>query len=301
MDIDGLKDRVLALPIQAANYRNLQSVGSTLYYIRQGSKDAKPALADVRPGARKETALGSVGRLRDLRRRQEDARLAGRQVRHHRPAQRAGDHRRAARPVRAWRCSSTASRSGSRSSTNAGGRCATSSTTRTCTAWTGRRCATSTQPLVAHVNHRADLTYVIGEMIGELNAGHAYVGGGDMPQPPRIPTGLLGAELRRDPATGYYQIAKILRAQLGRQAALAADRDRRRRQGRRLHHRRQRPADQRDDQHLRGAGQHGRQAGDAQAQRRAEGEGQPRGRGRADRQTRRSCITTTGWRATSRR
>ena len=33
------------------------------------------------------------------------------------------------------------------------------------------------EPLVAHVSHRADLTYVIGEMIGELNAGHAYVGG----------------------------------------------------------------------------------------------------------------------------
>ena len=44
-----------------------------------------------------------------------------------------------------------------------------------------------------HVNHRADLTYVIGEMIGELNAGHTYVGGGDLPQPERIPMGLLGA------------------------------------------------------------------------------------------------------------
>jgi len=41
----------------------------------------------------------------------------------------------------------------------------------------------------------ADLTYVIGEMIGELNAGHAYVGGGDMPRPGRVQTGLLGAEL----------------------------------------------------------------------------------------------------------
>ena len=85
------------------------------------------------------------------------------------------------------------------------------------------------EPLVPHVNHRADLTYIIGEMIGELNVGHAYVGGGDMPQPPRIPTGLLGAELRRDPATGYYQIAKILSGeQLGREAAFAADRARRR-------------------------------------------------------------------------
>ena len=50
-------------------------------------------------------------------------------------------------------------------------------------------------------------------MIGELNVGHAYVGGGDMPKPPRIPTGLLGAELERDPRPGYYQIAKILKGQ----------------------------------------------------------------------------------------
>ena len=27
-------------------------------------------------------------------------------------------------------------------------------------------------PLVQHVNHRADLTYIIGEMIGELDCGH---------------------------------------------------------------------------------------------------------------------------------
>lgn len=66
------------------------------------------------------------------------------------------------------------------------------------------------EPLVAHVNHRADLTYVIGEMIAELNVGHAYVGGGDMPHPPRVLTGLLGARLRRDPKTGYYQVTKVL-------------------------------------------------------------------------------------------
>jgi tricorn protease len=63
----------------------------------------------------------------------------------------------------------------------------------------------------AHVNHRADLTYVIGEMIAELNAGHAYVGGGEMPKPSRLPLGLLGAKLERDPQTGYFKIAKILR------------------------------------------------------------------------------------------
>jgi tricorn protease len=60
------------------------------------------------------------------------------------------------------------------------------------------------------VNHRTDLTYIIGEMIGELNIGHTYVGGGEMPKPKRIQTGLLGAQLERDPKSGYYRITKIL-------------------------------------------------------------------------------------------
>lgn len=63
--------------------------------------------------------------------------------------------------------------------------------------------------LLPYVNHRADLTYIIGEMIGELNVGHAYVGGGDKPEVSKIKTGLLGAELTKD-ASGYYKISKIL-------------------------------------------------------------------------------------------
>ncbi|MEG8947307.1 S41 family peptidase [Rosettibacter firmus] len=69
------------------------------------------------------------------------------------------------------------------------------------------------EPLVDYVNHRADLTYIIGEMIGELNIGHTYVGGGDYPKPDKIKLGLLGAELERDNATKFYKIKKILKGQ----------------------------------------------------------------------------------------
>ena len=41
VDIDGLQERMAGLPISAANYRNLNSVGDKLYYIRSGSKDEK--------------------------------------------------------------------------------------------------------------------------------------------------------------------------------------------------------------------------------------------------------------------
>ncbi len=64
--------------------------------------------------------------------------------------------------------------------------------------------------LVPHVRHRYDLTYVIGEMIAELNCGHLYVGGGDAPNVPRVQMGLLGAKLSRDPETKFFRIDKIL-------------------------------------------------------------------------------------------
>src|SRR5437899_6123040 len=54
-------------------------------------------------------------------------------------------------------------------------------------------------PLLPFVNHRNELTYLLGELIGELNSGHTYVGGGERPGTPRIKLGLLGAEFSRDP------------------------------------------------------------------------------------------------------
>jgi len=64
--------------------------------------------------------------------------------------------------------------------------------------------------LVPFVNHRNDLTYLLGELIGELNSGHTYVGGGESPDTPRVKLGLLGAELSRDPASKAYKIDRIL-------------------------------------------------------------------------------------------
>jgi len=63
--------------------------------------------------------------------------------------------------------------------------------------------------LVPHVRHRTDLTYIIGEMVGELNVGHAYVNNGERPMPDRIQLGLLGATYSRDPS-GFIKIEKIL-------------------------------------------------------------------------------------------
>jgi tricorn protease len=66
--------------------------------------------------------------------------------------------------------------------------------------------------LVPYVKNRNDLNYLIGEMIGELSVGHAYVNGGDLPKPKRIKTGLLGAKISKDDS-GYFKIDKILKGE----------------------------------------------------------------------------------------
>ena len=69
------------------------------------------------------------------------------------------------------------------------------------------------RPWLAHVRHRSDLNYVIGEMIAELNVGHAYISGGDYELPERPDVALMGADLELDADTGLYRVAKILQGQ----------------------------------------------------------------------------------------
>jgi len=65
------------------------------------------------------------------------------------------------------------------------------------------------RPLLDHVAHRHDLNVVLGELCGELSTSHAYVGGGAVPEPERVPVGLLGADWTLDPASGRYRIARL--------------------------------------------------------------------------------------------
>lgn len=61
-----------------------------------------------------------------------------------------------------------------------------------------------------HVRHRSDLNVVIAEMIGELACGHQYVSGGEYSSPAREPgTGLLGADYKVE--AGRYKIKRIYR------------------------------------------------------------------------------------------
>ncbi len=64
--------------------------------------------------------------------------------------------------------------------------------------------------LLPYVSHGADFTYLVGELIAELNAGHAYARPGDRPQHPRIGTGLLGCDFALDAASGRYRFDRVL-------------------------------------------------------------------------------------------
>jgi tricorn protease len=67
-------------------------------------------------------------------------------------------------------------------------------------------------PFLAHVGHRDDLNYLLAEFSGELRVGHAYVGMGDIPMEETVSVGLLGADydLTED---GYYRIRRIYTGQ----------------------------------------------------------------------------------------
>ncbi len=67
--------------------------------------------------------------------------------------------------------------------------------------------------LLPHVAHRSDLNYLIGEMIAELNVGHAYIEGGDYEIPERPKVALPGARFELDKKANRYRIAKIFRGE----------------------------------------------------------------------------------------
>jgi tricorn protease len=65
--------------------------------------------------------------------------------------------------------------------------------------------------LVDRMSTRDDLEDLLGEVLGELNVGHAYHWAGDLRRGKMVGTGLLAADLDYDPASGFWKIRKIYR------------------------------------------------------------------------------------------
>jgi tricorn protease len=210
VDLDGIKDRIAVLPVAVSRYYRLGSVEDKVYYLRNGSEDDKAQLLLYDLKEQKETELGQI-RGYEISADRKKMLVASE-----------GKYAIIDLPKGKIEMKETLSLSGMEA--NLDKRAEWSQVFNEC--WRQMReffyvpnmhgvdwpaMHERYEPLVAHVNHSADLTYIIGEMIGELNAGHTYVGGGECPEPKRIPLGLLGAEITRDATSGYYRITKILR------------------------------------------------------------------------------------------
>ena len=204
VDVEGLTQRITVLPTSASNYGSLSSVGDKLFYLKKGKlhlfdleKEKETELGEVagfRVSADRKKMLVKVGSdlaILDLPSAKLDLTdrklsLSDLKVRLDRRAEWNQIYNECWRQMRDFLFDPKLHG----------------------VDWAGMR--RRYEPLLAHVQHRADLTFIIGEMIGELNIGHAYVGGGDLPKPERIPLGLLGAVIQPD-ASGYFRIERILR------------------------------------------------------------------------------------------
>ena len=75
------------------------------------------------------------------------------------------------------------------------------------------------RPLVERVGTRTEMTELLWEVQGELGTSHAYILGGDVPAEPSYPQGHLGADLAFDPASDAFVVREILRGDAWDEAA----------------------------------------------------------------------------------
>lgn len=212
IDIDGIQDRIGKLPIPASNYSDLNSVENKLYYMRRGRDNTKPTLCLYDFDERTEKNLGSLDGYEISANKKkmlvsqnaaygiinlpsaevkisDKLSLSGLQMYINKHEEWQQIYNEAWRQMREFFYVPNMHGVDWKAQGNKYGE------------------------LVKYVNNRNDLTYLIGELIGELNIGHAYTGGGEKPQPERIKTGLLGAEISNDKSSGYFRIDKILSGQ----------------------------------------------------------------------------------------
>ena len=62
-------------------------------------------------------------------------------------------------------------------------------------------------PYLKGAGGRADINHLFEEMLGEITIGHMFIAGGDVPEPKRVKGGLLGADYKVE--NGRYRFARI--------------------------------------------------------------------------------------------
>jgi tricorn protease len=69
------------------------------------------------------------------------------------------------------------------------------------------------EALLPFLASRRDLNYLLEDLFSELGQSHVEINGGDLPEIPRAKNGILGIDLTWDEGTRLYRIAKICRGQ----------------------------------------------------------------------------------------
>lgn len=208
IDFDGIINRVIEIPVAAGNYWSLQAIGDDVYYVYVSAKSGAPELKLYNLKSKKETELGNINSfvisadhskmfvssmgkyaVIDLPKGKikldEFVNLSNMTVMVDLQAEWTQIYNESWRQMRDFFYAP-----------NMHG-----------LDWPAIHDKYAV--LLPSVKNRNDLNYIIGEMIGELSVGHAYVLGGDKPSPTRIKTGLLGAKITKD-KSGYFVINEIL-------------------------------------------------------------------------------------------
>ncbi len=208
IDFDGIINRIIEIPVDAGNYWNLQAIDNDIYYVYYSAKEGRPAFKLFNLKSKKETNLGAISSyvisadhnkmlirmmgkyaVIDLPKspiKTDDFMdLSNMQVMVNMQEEWAQIYNESWRQMRDFFYAP-----------NMHG-----------LDWPAIQKKYAV--LLPYVKNRNDLNYIIGEMIGELSVGHAYVSGGDKPKPERVKTGLLGAKITKD-KSGYFMINEII-------------------------------------------------------------------------------------------
>ncbi len=212
VDSEGLKSRLLVLPIEVSNYRKITAIGDKVYYLKRGDRSRQTSLMMYDLAEKKETELGAVNGY-EISADQKKMLVAVE-----------GGYAIIDLPKAPLKIEEKLDLSQMEAKVDL--RAEWDQIYEECwrqmkyffyapnmhgVDWEAMRLRY--KPLAQSVHHRADLTYVIGELIGELNTGHTYVGGGDLPAPKKVKVGMLGAVFERPKPGEFYRIAKIFRGQ----------------------------------------------------------------------------------------
>jgi tricorn protease len=208
IDTDGINDRIISLPVEASNYWSITMFDNSIYYCRRSAHDSKTEMLLYDIVEKEETSLGNYGSY-EISNDHKKMLVANH-----------GKYYVVNLPKSSIKLSTSVDLSEMKNFVNY----AEEWEQIYDEAWRQMRDFFYVENmhgldwdemhdkyavLLPYVKHRNDLNYIIGELIGELSVGHAYISGGDRPTVNKIKTGLLGAQMHKD-KSGYFVLDMIL-------------------------------------------------------------------------------------------